>query len=62
MWDLGLFDLIYAIGPSLVIVGAAKLMGGLQASVEELPVATDELRAERDRVIQVWKHQALPDW
>lgn len=56
------WDLLYSIVPSLVIIGAAKLLNGLQSSVEELPVENDTLKQERDRVVGVWHNQALPDW
>ena len=55
-------DILFAIVPSLVIIGAAKLMGGLQHDVETLPVEGDALKQERDRVVGVWHNQALPDW
>ena len=56
------WDILFTIVPSGVIIGAAKLLNGLQSSVEELPVASDALKQERDRVIGVWHNQALPDW
>jgi hypothetical protein len=56
------WDVLFSIVPSAVIIGAAKLLNGLQSSVEELPVTNDALKQERDRVIGVWHNQALPDW
>ena len=55
-------DILFVIAPSGVIIGAAKLMSGLQHDVETLPVDGDALKQERDRVVGVWHNQALPDW
>jgi hypothetical protein len=55
-------DILFAIGPSIVIIGAAKLLNGLQNDVETIPVEGDALKQERDRVVGVWHNQALPDW
>jgi len=55
-------DLLAAILPSMAIIGAAKLLNGLQHSVETLPVEGETLKQERDRVVGVWHNQALPDW
>ena len=60
---VGVFpDILYAIGPSVVIIVAAKFLNGLQSDVENIPVEGDALRQERDRVVGVWHNQALPDW
>jgi hypothetical protein len=55
-------DLFFVIVPSMVIIGAAKLLNGLQHDVENIPVEGDALKQERDRVVGVWHNQALPDW
>ena len=55
-------DILFAIVPSLIIIGAAKLMGGLQHDVENIPVEGEALKQERDRIVGVWHNQALPDW
>ena len=55
-------DIFFVIGPSAVIIVAAKLLNGLQSDVEILPVEGDALKQERDRVVGVWHNQALPDW
>jgi hypothetical protein len=55
-------DILFSLVPSLVIIGAAKLMGGLQNDVETLPVENDALKQERDRIVGVWHSRALPDW
>jgi hypothetical protein len=55
-------DILFAIGPSIVIIVAAKLLTGLQNDVETIPVEGDVLKQERDRVVGVWHNQALPDW
>jgi hypothetical protein len=55
-------DILFAIGPSIVIIVAAKFLNGLQNDVETIPVEGDALKQERDRVVGVWHNQALPDW
>lgn len=55
-------DILFAIGPSIVIIAAAKLLSGLQNDVETIPVEGEALKQERDRVVGVWHNQALPDW
>ena len=55
-------DILFSIGPSAVIIVAAKLLNGLQSDVENIPVENEALKQERDRVVGVWHNQALPDW
>jgi hypothetical protein len=62
MGELGLFDLVYTIVPSLVVIVVAKLCGGIEGGVQSLPVRDEAMRAERDRVVNCWKTQPTPDW
>ena len=64
LWVLGgpLFDIVYAIGPSIVIFVVSKLIRKVEIQVQEMPAATRELDEERIKVVSVWGGQALPDW
>lgn len=64
LWVLGgpLFDIVYAIGPSIVIFVVSKFIRKIEVQVQEMPAATRELDEERIKVVSVWGGQALPDW
>lgn len=64
LWVLGgpLSDIVYAIGPSIVIFVVSKFIRKIEIQVQEMPAATRELDEERIKVVSVWGGQALPDW
>ncbi len=62
MGELGIFDLVYTIVPSLVVIVVAKLCGGIESGVQSLPVRDEAMRVERERVVNCWKTQPTPDW
>ena len=60
---LGLFDIFLGVVlPSLALAVVGHFTKRTEKSVQQLPVEDPALRAERDRVVQVWQSQALPDW
>ena len=64
LWVLDgpLSDIVYAIGPSIVIFVVSKFIRKVELQVQEMPAATRELDEERIKVVSVWGGQALPDW
>lgn len=64
LWVLDgpLFDIVYAIGPSIVIFVVSKFIRKVELEVQEMPAATRELEEARIKVVAVWGGQALPDW
>lgn len=69
VYGLGLFsdvlvvrDIAYVIGPSLALLLLARQYKRLEADAQTLACADDLLRAERDRIVDTWRHKALPDW
>jgi hypothetical protein len=55
-------DILFWIVPFRFIIGAEKLLGGLQLDVENLPVENEALQQERDRIVGVWYNRAIPGW
>jgi len=55
-------DLIFIIVPSLVILAAGKYYKSSETSVWTMPASDPVLAAERDRIVQVWRSKAVPDW
>lgn len=55
--DLPLFVVV----PSVLLLAAGQAMKKLERRVQEMPCA-QELRPERERVVQTWKKKPLPDW
>lgn len=54
-----LIRLMLVISPVLFITGQAHKY--FERRVQRLPIS-DNLRAERDRVVQTWLHSPFPDW
>jgi hypothetical protein len=47
-------------GPAMLLLSLGVLKE--ERSVQRTPAATDELAAERDRVVHVWLKKPFPDW
>ncbi|MBI2930582.1 MAG: hypothetical protein HYY16_02935 [Planctomycetes bacterium] len=60
--ELVWLDLLYCVVPLLLVVGVAKLCGGIEERARALPVREEALRAERNHVVDVWVNQPRPDW
>ncbi len=57
-----LSDLVYAIGPSLVILVVARVLKRVEDAAMNIPAQGDQLEQERQRVVSTWKGGAVPDW
>ncbi len=55
-------DILYMLAPSLIVLAAGMILKKTEHTVQHIPTANDELAKERDRIVEIWQHQALPNW
>lgn len=56
-------DLVYAIGPSIVLLVIGKTCGGAEQAVREIPVTGgDDLQREKGAILSTWGGRAFPDF
>jgi hypothetical protein len=59
---LGPGDVLFIIVPSLVVILVAALYKQVEKQVKSIPAQDDELRRQRDKIIETWLKKPLPDW
>jgi hypothetical protein len=60
--DLGPGDVLYIILPSAVVILVALVYKKVESQVRAIPAADDELRRQRDAIVETWIKKPLPDW
>lgn len=55
-------DFVWILLPNVVVILVARSFRSLELRAWSLPAADQELAAERDRIVHVWKTKPLPDW
>jgi hypothetical protein len=60
--NLPLSSIFLTMIPFLGMLAAGLASRPLETRVQTLPVADPGLAAERDRIVEIWKHQPLPNW
>jgi fatty acid desaturase len=59
---LGPGDVLFIIVPSLVVILVAALYKQVEKQAKSIPAQDDELRRQRDRIIETWLKKPVPDW
>ena len=60
--ELGPGDVLFIIVPSLVVILVAVLYKQVEKQVKAIPAQDDELRRQRDRIVETWMKKPTPDW
>ncbi len=55
-------DVLYLIVPSAVVILVAAAYKRTENRVRQIPAVDDELRRQRDIIINTWLKKPLPDW
>jgi uncharacterized membrane protein len=55
-------DVLWVIGPGVIVIAAAQAMKPLERRVQSTPATDSELADARDNVVRTWVHRPLPDW
>jgi hypothetical protein len=55
-------DIVFVIVPFAVECAVAFLVVGKSRAVRSTPTSDPVLASERDQVVEVWLHRALPNW
>jgi hypothetical protein len=55
-------DFVWILLPSVIVILVARSFRKLELKAWSLPADSDDLAAERDRIVRTWKTKALPDW
>ena len=60
--EIGMTDLWLPLAAGGIVIAAGSFLKILEKKVQEVPVSNDELRNERDYVVQTWMTKPFPDW
>jgi hypothetical protein len=55
-------DVVYIILPSAVVIVLASIYKKVESRVRTMSVTDDELRRQRDAIVETWVKRPLPDW
>jgi fatty acid desaturase len=55
-------DVLYVIVPSAAVIVLSIGFKRVEAEARSLEAADDELRGQRDRIVQTWMRRPFPDW
>jgi len=55
-------DFVWILLPSVIVILVARSFRKLELKAWSLPTDIEDLAVARDRIVQVWKTKALPDW
>jgi hypothetical protein len=55
-------DFVWILLPSVIVILVARSFRKLELKAWSLPADTEDLAAQRDRIVRTWKTKALPDW
>lgn len=55
-------DVLYVIVPSAAVIVLSIGFKRVETEARSLEAADDELRSQRDRIVQTWMKKPLPDW
>jgi hypothetical protein len=59
---MGPGDVLLIIIPSAIILLLAQAYKKVETAVRELPVADEQLRRQRDHIVDTWMKKPFPDW
>jgi hypothetical protein len=54
-------DIKYVLPPAIVFLVVGYVGRDIEQRAKTIPVS-EELRTERDRIVQVWRRKVFPDW
>lgn len=55
-------DIVYLFVPSLIILAVGMLLKSVERNAQQVPAVNEELKQERDRIVDIWLHQPFPNW
>ena len=55
-------DFVWILLPSVVVILIARSFRSIELRAWSIPTADEEMAAERDRIVRVWRTRPLPDW